>query len=114
MPEDFLKAEETINNLLKELSKTTSANEQINKLEKISSETTKIADTANNNSLQLITRSKNIFDQIEKAKLETNLKSIQEQLRENKKVASKHTSLLITILIFQILILAVVIIFKYM
>jgi len=114
MPVDFLKVEETVSNLLNELAKIRSANEQIDKLEKISSETAKIADNANNNSLQLITRGKNIFDQIEKAKLEVNLKSILEQLRENKKVASKNTTLLITVIVFQIIVLAFVIISKYM
>lgn len=114
MPDDFLKIEETVSNLLNELSKIRSANEQIDKLEKISSETAKIADNANNNSLQLITRGKNIFDQIEKAKLEVNLKSILEQLRENKKVASKNTNLLITVIVFQIIVLAFVIIIKFM
>lgn len=114
MPDDFLKVEETVSNLLNELSKIRSANEQIDKLEKISNETAKIADNANNNSLQLITRGKNIFDQIEKAKLEVNLKSILEQLRENKKVASKNTTLLITVIVFQIIVLAFIIISKYM
>jgi len=114
MPDDFLKVEETVSNLLNELSKIRSANEQIDKLEKISNETAKIADNANNNSLQLITRGKSIFDQIEKAKLEVNLKSILEQLRENKKVASKNTTLLITVIVFQIIVLASVIILKFM
>lgn len=114
MPDDFLKVEETVSNLLNELSKIRSANEQIDKLEKISNETAKIADNANNNSLQLIARGKSIFDQIEKAKLEVNLKSILEQLRENKKVASKNTTLLITVIVFQIIVLASVIILKFM
>jgi len=114
MPDDFLKVEETVSNLLNELSKIRSANEQIDKLEKISSETAKIADNSNNNSLQLIARGKSIFDQIEKAKLEVNLKSILEQLRENKKVASKNTTLLITVIVFQIIVLAFIIISKYM
>lgn len=114
MPDDFLKVEETVSNLLNELSKIRSANEQIDKLEKISSETAKITDNANNNSLQLIARGESIFDQIEKAKLEVNLKSILDQLRENKKVASKNTTLLITVIVFQIIVLAFVIISKYM
>lgn len=113
MPDDFLKVEETVSNLLNELTKIGSANEQIDKLEKVSRETAKIADAANNNSLQLITRGKNIFDQIEKAKLEANLRSILEQLRESKKVASKNTALLISVIIFQIIVLAFVIIVKY-
>lgn len=54
MPDDFLKIEETVSNLLNELYKIRSANEQIDKLEKISSETARIADNANNNSLQLM------------------------------------------------------------
>lgn len=114
MPDDFLKVEETVTKLLNELSKIRSANEQIDKLEKISSETAKIADKSNNNSLQLIDRGKNIFDQIEKAKLEDNLKSIFEQLRENKKAALKNTNLLITVIVFQIIVLAFVIIIKFM
>jgi len=114
MPDDFLKIEETVSNLLNELSKIRSANEQIDKLEKISIETAKIADNANKNSLQLITRGKSIFDQIEKAKLEINLKSILEQLRENKRAASKNTTLLITVAVFQIIVLASVIILKFM
>lgn len=114
MPDDFLKIEETVSNLLNELSKIRSANEQIDKLEKISSETARIADNANNNSLQLISRGKSIFDQIEKAKLEVNLKSIIDQLRENKRLASKNTTLLITVIVFQIIILASVIILKFM
>ncbi|GIK60401.1 MAG: hypothetical protein HND39_11920 [Ignavibacteriota bacterium] len=114
MPDDFLKIEETVSNLLNELYKIRSANEQIDKLEKISSETARIADNANNNSLQLITRGKSIFDQIEKAKLEVNLKSILEQLNENKRVASKNTTLLITVIVLQIIVLASVIILKFM
>jgi|SRR5690606_206056 len=110
MPDDFLKVEETVNNLLNELSKIRNANEQINKLATISIDTAKIADTANKNSLELITRAETIFDQIEKAKLEVNLKSILEQLRENKKVASKNTTLLIIVIVFQIIVLASVII----
>jgi len=114
MPDEFLKVEETVTNLLNELVKIRSANEQIDALEKISSETAKVADTANNNSLQLITRGKNIYDQIENATLEANLKSIQEQLSENKKITSKNTGLLITVIIIQIIVLAFVIILKYM
>lgn len=114
MPDDFLKVEETVSNLLNELSKIRSANEQIDKLEKISNETAKIADNATKNSLQLIARGNSIFDQIEKAKLEVNLKSILEQLRENKKVASKNTTLLITVIVLQIIVLAFVIILKFM
>ncbi len=114
MPDDFLKIEETVSNLLNELYKIRSANEQIDKLEKISSETARIADNANNNSLQLITRGKSIFDQIEKAKLEVNLKSILEQLRENKEISSKNTTLLITVIVLQIIVLAFVIILKFM
>lgn len=114
MTDDFLKVEETINNLLKELSEIRSSNEQIDKLEEIAGETAKIADTANKNAMQLITRGENIFDQIEKAKLEVNLKSILEQLRENKKITSKNTTLLITVIVFQIIVLASVIILKFM
>jgi len=114
MADDFLKIEETVSNLLNELSKIRSANEQIDKLEKISIETAKIADNANKNSLQLISRGKSIFHQIEKAKLEVNLKSILEQLSENKRAASKNTTLLITLVVFQIIVLASVIILKFM
>jgi len=114
MPDDFLKVEETVNDLLNELSKIRSANEQIDKLEKISSETAKIADTANKNSLELIKRGKNIFDQFEKAKLGASLKSILEQLRENKKTSSNNTSLLISVIVFQIIILTFLIIAKYL
>jgi hypothetical protein len=106
MPDEFLNIEETVSNLLHELSRIRNANEQIDKLEKISIETSKIADTANSNSLQLISRGKNIFDQIEKAKLETNLILIQKQLRENKKFV-------ILLIILQIVVLAVVIIFRF-
>lgn len=114
MADDFLKIEETVSNLLNELSKIRSANEQIDKLEKISIETAKIADNANKNSLQLISRGKSIFHQIEKAKLEVNLKSILEQLSENKRAASKNTTLLITLVVSQIIVLASVIILKFM
>ena len=114
MPDDFLKVEETVNNLLNELLKIRSANEQIDKLEIIAKETAEIADKANRNSLELITRGKNIYDQIENAKLETNLQSLQDQLRENKKLASKQTGLLIILIILQVLVLAAVLLFKYM
>ena len=113
MPDDFLKVEETINSLLNELTKIRSANDQISELEKISKETIKITDNANKTSSELISRAKNIFDQIEKAKLETNLKFILEQLRENKKIDSKNSLFLIIVVVIQVIILSFIIVTKY-
>lgn len=113
MPDDFLNVEETLNKLLKELSKIRSANEQIDTLGNIAGETIKIADIANKNSLQLIERGEKIFDQIEKAKLEANFNFIQKQLNENKKITSKHSTIIIMLLVFQTLALIGIIILKY-
>lgn len=113
MPDDFLNVEENINNLLTELSKIRSANNQINALEKIAEETIKIADNANKTSLELIARAKNIFDQIEKAKLDTSLKLIHEQLKENKKFISKNSLFLIIIMVVQVIILSFIIVTKF-
>ena len=113
MSDDFLNVEENINNLLTELSKIRSANNQINALEKIAEETTRIADNANKTSLGLIARAKSIFDQIEKAKLDTSLKLILEQLKENKKFTSKNTLFLIIVMVVQIIILSFIIAIKF-
>lgn len=112
MADDFLKAEETIANLLKELSKIKSANNQINELENISKEATRIADIANRTSTDLISKAQNLVNQIEKAKLETNLKFITDQLAENKKSSSKNRTLLIVLIILQLVVLSFLLITK--
>lgn len=103
MPVDFLKTEETINNLIEELSQIKKANDRINELSIKGEALEKISEKTINSNIELIKLGTDILKKIEGKKLDEKIDSILSQLKENRKLFFVSISLLVIIIIIQIL-----------